>query len=146
MTEELHHGPTGAGAVIADIGGDRGALVLHTPEAMAGAEIEISSLGSAVRSHVAVLERRVAGARLFAAFYPSLRAGEYTVWNRDGTSAGIVAITGGAITQAEIGLPPDGKPVVAASRPHDPAAATTLPTGAAVSIHMSRQPPPRGTA
>ncbi len=37
MSEEVQHGPTSAGAVIADIGGGRGALILYVPEALAGA-------------------------------------------------------------------------------------------------------------
>lgn len=109
MSEEARHGPTGAGAVIADIGGDRGALVLHTPDALAGAEIEISAVGSEqTRTHVAVLERRVGQARAFAAFYPALTAGEYTVWNTDGEPAGVVTVTAGEVTDAWIDAAPSG--------------------------------------
>lgn len=101
MTEEAHHGPTGAGAVIADIGGDRGALVLRTPDAMAGDEIELSPEGSDVRTHVAVLERRVGDKVFFAALYPSLLAGEYTIWKSDSRPACTASVVGGQVTTVE---------------------------------------------
>lgn len=100
MTEEAH-GPTGAGAVIADIGGDRGALVLRAPDAMAGAEIEVSRRGSDVRTHVAVLERRIGDERFFAAFYPSLPAGQYTIWKSDFRPACTATVVGGEVTTVE---------------------------------------------
>lgn len=102
MAEEVQHGPTGTGAVIADIGGDRGALVLYTADTMAGAELEISARGSDVRTHVAVLERRAGERPFFAAFYASLTAGEYTVWNLDGESMGTVVVAGGVVTEADV--------------------------------------------
>ena len=39
---EHRYGPTGAGTVLLDLGAETGALVLYTPEELAGAEIEIS--------------------------------------------------------------------------------------------------------
>lgn len=101
MMEEAQHGPTGAGAVIADIGGDRGALVLRTPNGMAGVEIEVSPKGSAVRTHVAVLERRVGDTVFHAAFYPSLLAGEYTIWNSASRPACTATVVGGQVTTVE---------------------------------------------
>jgi hypothetical protein len=76
---EGHFGPTGEGSVLADIGGDRGALVIYTPRDMDGAELEIVRSDSGMRMHVAVRERQIAGGSVFAAFYPSLMAGEYRV-------------------------------------------------------------------
>lgn len=113
MTEEVRHGPTGAGAVIADIGGDRGALVLYTPDTMAGLEIEISPPGSDERTHVAVLERRVGQGHIFAAFFPSLTAEEYTVWHPDGRRLGTLAIAGGVVTEADVITAADGGPLLA---------------------------------
>ncbi len=125
MSEEVQHGPTGAGAVIADIGGGRGALALYFPKTMAGAEIEISPQDSGVRTHVAVLERRLADRTLFAAFYHSLDAGDHTVWDPDGSAAGIVTITSGAVTEADAVTDAHGCLVVTA-RPRG-AIATTPP-------------------
>ncbi len=109
MTEEAPHGPTGAGAVIANVGGDRGALVLHVPEAMAGAEIEISVRDGDVKTHVAVLERHLSQGTLFAAFYSSLAAGDYTIWNLDGSPATTVTIPGGVVTEVRVVLSEDGR-------------------------------------
>ena len=54
------------------------------------------------RTHVAVRERRGPGGIRFAAIYPSVREGEYTVWNLDGRSAHTtVRITGGQITEID---------------------------------------------
>ena len=44
-------GPSGPGTVVMDVGGDIGALILYTPAAMDGREIEISRDGQ--RLHVA---------------------------------------------------------------------------------------------
>jgi len=75
-------------AVVLDIGGDLGALVLYTRPELHGHEIEVSPLGTdnAVRVHSAVLERSFNGRTVFAAVYPELAAGEYQVWC-DGTPA-----------------------------------------------------------
>ena len=42
---EPDYGPTGAGTVVLDVGGEIGALILHTPPELAGAEIEIGPCG-----------------------------------------------------------------------------------------------------
>lgn len=104
MAENNDLGPTGAGAVVADIGGDRGALVLYTPESMVGAEIEVSLAAGGVRTHVAVRERRAGTERRFAAFYPSLVAGEYVVWDASAHPAGTVTIVGGEVAELSASL------------------------------------------
>ncbi len=102
MSEENQLGPSQDGSVMLDIGGDIGALILHTPAEMVGAEIEISPTGNDPhhRTHVAVRERRGNGLTRYAAIYPGLSAGSYTLWGLDGQPAMQVAITGGAITEA----------------------------------------------
>lgn len=102
-------GPTGTGAVIADIGGDRGALVLYAPESMVGSEIEIGPTDGDVKTHVAVRERRVGQNRLFAAFYPSVGAGEYVVWNLNSHPAGMVTIVGGEVAELWISVPANSR-------------------------------------
>jgi hypothetical protein len=92
-------GPSGPGAVVLDIGAGTGALVLHAPAALAGREIEISLAGgSQPRTHSRVRERRVPGRVSYAAVYPGLPAGDYTVWRDPDTPAGTVTITGGQVT------------------------------------------------
>ncbi|MHA6758349.1 hypothetical protein [Streptacidiphilus sp. PAMC 29251] len=85
-----------------DIGGDVGALVIHTPDSLHGAELELSPVDNgATRTHVAVRERRGPGPVKYAAIFPSLTAGTYTLWRPDGDGgpAARVTVTGGEVTQ-----------------------------------------------
>jgi hypothetical protein len=98
MTESVP-GPSSAGSVVLDVGPGIGALVLHTPAKLDGAEIEISPLSppGARRTHSQVRERRTAGGTSFAAVYPGLAAGDYTIWRDAATAAGVVTIEGGSV-------------------------------------------------
>ena len=89
-------------SVVLDIGDEVGALVLYTRPDLHGHEIELSPHGpnaEAVRVHSAVLERSVNGRTVFAATYPELRDGTYTVWV-EGTPT--VTITRGAVAELDI--------------------------------------------
>jgi hypothetical protein len=110
---------------VLDIGGDVGALLLHTAPELLGVEIEISPLsGSAMdvfqhehphehgegaahvhhhpgRTHVAVLARHLPGGVQHAALYPGLTSGDYQLWNVDGSPADVVHIKGGEITEID---------------------------------------------
>ncbi len=108
MAEDNCVGPTRTGTVMADVGGDRGALVLYTPASMVGAEIEISPVNGGMKTHVAVRERLVSENRLYAAFYPSLPAGIYVVWGLDSRPAGKVTIVGEEVAELSIGGPAGG--------------------------------------
>ncbi|MDQ6934281.1 MAG: phospholipase [Actinomycetota bacterium] len=102
MNEESQLGPSQDGTVMLDIGGDVGALIIHTSVALAGSEIELSVVGTrAPRTHVAVRERRGVGPTRYAAIYPSLPARDYTVWGHDGEPAGTVAIAGGRVSELD---------------------------------------------
>jgi hypothetical protein len=92
------HGPTGPGSVILELGADIGALVLATPPGLAGHEIEISPVAGGPRTHSQVRERVSPAGVTYAAVYPAVPAGEYTVWREDGIPAGQVAIHGGAVS------------------------------------------------
>ena len=88
--------------VVLDIGGDIGALILYTTPEFAGKEIEVSRTGDdAQRTHTDVHERVLGGRTLFTAVYPSLRAGDYTIWDLDSNPAGRVTIIGGEVTERE---------------------------------------------
>ena len=98
MTES-NPGPSGPGTVLLDIGGEIGALIIITAAAMAGEEIHISPVRDpAGRTHAVVRERRLGPASSYAAVYPALPAGEYTIWRDAGRPAGTVRIEGGAAT------------------------------------------------
>jgi len=92
--------PTRDASVVADIGGDTGALVLYTPLEWCGAEIDIEPLGHPERrSHVAVRERQLPTGSVFAAFYPSLPAGHYTLALPPPDGPRPVTIEGGTVTE-----------------------------------------------
>jgi hypothetical protein len=88
-------GPSGPGSVILELGGDIGALIVEAPPALAGHEIEISPRDGGPRTHSLVRQRDTAAGRSYAAVYPVVPAGEYTVWRDDGIPAGQVTVRGG---------------------------------------------------
>ena len=90
---EPAYGPSGSGTVVLELGPGVGALVLNTPADMNGAEIEISLTGSdSRRTHSMVRPRHVPDGIRYAAVYPGLPAGNYTIWREDGRPAGQVTI------------------------------------------------------
>ena len=94
-------GPSGSGSVILDLGPGVGALVLHAAPEMDGREIEVSPLGGgtrAHRTHSRVRPRKTGGETQYAAVYPQLAAGDYTIWEDDVTPAAAVTIEGGQVT------------------------------------------------
>jgi hypothetical protein len=98
MTEH-RYGPTRAGTVLLDLGADTGALVLYAPADLLGAEIEIShDTSGAPRTHAAVRARPGPNGTRYAALYPGLPAGGYTLWRDHDIPAGAVTITGGQVT------------------------------------------------
>jgi hypothetical protein len=96
MTESAA-GPTGPGTVVLELGADVGALILYTPAELDGVEIEISRDGSH-RTHSQVRRRPMANATTYAAVYPSLAAGQYTIWRDEEHAAATAVITGGQVT------------------------------------------------
>ena len=106
-------GPSGPGTVVMEVGGDIGALILYTPAEMDGREIEISRDGEPVRrdgepvrrggepaakrTHSQVRARHMAAGTRYAAVYPGLVAGSYTVWDHADQPAASVVISGGQV-------------------------------------------------
>ena len=93
-------GPSSPGSVILDLGPGIGALVLHAPPDLDGREIEISPHGrtTAPRTHSRVRPRNIGRQTQYAAVYPQLPAGTYTIWDHDDTPAATVTIHGGQVT------------------------------------------------
>jgi hypothetical protein len=93
-------GPSSSGSVILDLGPGIGALVLHTPPELDGREIEVSPQGStpAHRTHSQVRPRKTGSQTQYAAVYPQLPAGNYTVWKDDDNPAATVTINDGQVT------------------------------------------------
>ena len=99
MTEPAA-GSSGPGTVILELGPGIGALILYTPADLDGAEIEISRDDDpgARRTHSQVRRRPTATATAYAAVYPSLAAGQYTIWRDEHSPAATATVTGGQVT------------------------------------------------
>jgi hypothetical protein len=93
-------GSSGPGTVVLELGPGAGALVLETPAELNGAEIDISRVGDCYRTHSMVRPRHIAGGTRYAAVYPGLPPGAYTIWRDDGTAATTVTVTGGSAITA----------------------------------------------
>src|SRR5271167_3052253 len=88
--------------VVLDIGGDIGALILHTGAGMLGVEVEISATGwDDRRSHKDVLERELQGRPAYTAVFDNMREGTYTLWVDDVARERDVVVTGGAISELD---------------------------------------------
>jgi len=86
-------------SVVLNIGENVGALVLYTPAAMDGREIEISRRTENARRTHAVVRRRDSGsAQVFAAVYPDLPAGDYAIWRDARTQATTATVAGGSVS------------------------------------------------
>jgi hypothetical protein len=100
MTEPAA-GPSGPGTVVMEVGAGVGALVLYTPADLDGAEIEISpepGYPGARRTHSRVRPRHLPGGTRYAAVYPGLPAGRYTIWRDQDHPAATVTVTGGQVS------------------------------------------------
>jgi len=100
------HGATGPATVMADVGGDVGAAVVYTPEALVGRELEIRPLGRPWDGrHTAVRERHVGRSTLWAGFFGALSAGRYEVRLRgDGARSIELSVVGAAVTESNYSL------------------------------------------
>lgn len=89
-------------SLVLDIGGDVGALVIHAGPELAEREIEISPADAdtdAHREHNVVHARRDRYRTAYTAVFPSVHAGDYTVWAHDGSPHAVVTIRGGEVTE-----------------------------------------------
>jgi len=98
-------GPSTSGSVVLELGPGIGALVLHTPPELDGAEIEISPVTDSAdeparRTHSQVRQRITSGGTKFAAVYPGLAAGDYTIWRDASTPVTTITVDSGQVTTA----------------------------------------------
>lgn len=119
----------GQGPVMLDIGDDVGAIVLHLPASLEGAEVEIAATEGPDgthghthprdhshghdhgphRPHVAVVGRPVDDHVDYSAVFPALVSGPYLLYVPGAPEAVHVEVQGGAVTEATW---PDGRPAV----------------------------------
>ena len=98
---ERQRPPSWDGSVVLDIGGDVGALMLRTPPTLVNHEIGLFLDDvSLPHTHSAVRERRLVEGTSYAAVYPSLKEGTYTVEG----SRQRVTIVGGRVTDVAYGV------------------------------------------
>jgi hypothetical protein len=119
---EPENGWAGQGAVLLDIGGDVGALVVAMPPSLVGLEVEIRPLdgshhhghehghdhdGHLHLAHVAVVERPVGEGRLPSLVFGELEEGRYDLFEkgRPDDVALSVDVTGGLVTTATWPMP-----------------------------------------
>jgi hypothetical protein len=88
--------------VVLEIGGDLGALIIHTDADLHGVEVEISAASDdSERQHKEVLERSIRGRPAFTAVFDEIVEGRYTLWIDDKPRAREVAIRGGEIAEVD---------------------------------------------
>jgi hypothetical protein len=115
---EAQNAFAGQGAVLLDIGGDVGALIVAMPVELDGVEIEIRPVGAAagavhehvhehehdhahVHPHVAVVARPTASGPLPSIVFPELLEGDYELYERlDGRVRLLVSVRGGEVAEA----------------------------------------------
>jgi hypothetical protein len=92
-------GPSFSGSVVLELGQGVGALLLHAPAELDGAEIEISRTDEpGPRTHSQVRPRHTANGTKYAAVYPGLAAGQYVLWRDASSKALDFTIEGGQVT------------------------------------------------
>ncbi len=92
--------PSGHGTVVLDIGDDVGALLVHTPAALAGVEIELARRGETTAFvHTEVRERQLPEGSVYAGVFPAVPVGDYTLLGTDAGAMCSVMISEGRVTE-----------------------------------------------
>jgi hypothetical protein len=92
--------PSTEGSVVMEVGGDLGALVVYTPDALAGLEIELALRGDDHQFvHTEVRERRLPEGTIYAGVFPSIPSGDYTLLPISALPALDVSIEGGRVAE-----------------------------------------------
>ena len=88
--------------VLLNLGGELGALIVHTSPELLGAEIEISPDGhDGDRQHKQVLRRQLGPQAVTVLVYDNLRAGEYTLWLDEDAPVRGVRVEGGSVAELD---------------------------------------------
>jgi len=87
---------------VLDIGADKGALVIYADKSMLGREIEICPVGDLPsRSHNVVRARQTMTHLVYAAVFPALAEGDYSILSKDGAPTIGATIAGGRVTEID---------------------------------------------
>lgn len=102
----------GNGAVVLDIGGSVGALIVTMPAAMAGVEVEICPAGVRPAGHVphvAVVARPTISGPVHSLVFPELQEGRYQLNERHRDDVGLtVTVVGGQVAETSWPTTPAG--------------------------------------
>lgn len=92
-------------ALVLDIGGDVGALILYADESCLGQEIDLTPAGvpRSHHLHTMIRRRRAVSREFIAGVYAEVPAGEYTVWSLGGVALDTVTVVGGEVTEYQGG-------------------------------------------
>lgn len=104
---EHHHehrlAPSGQATVVLDIGGDVGALVVHTGGELDGSEIELARRGERQAFvHTEVRERRLPGGSVYAGVFPAVAVGGYRLLGLAGRADEDITISSGQVTEVTL--------------------------------------------
>jgi hypothetical protein len=100
MSEERRLPPSTEGSVVMEVGGDIGAVIVYTPDVLAGLEVEILRRGDDHPFvHTEVRERRLPEGTIYAAVFPAVPAGDYTLLPLAALPALDVRVTGGRVAE-----------------------------------------------
>lgn len=92
--------PSYDGSVVMDIGGDTGAIVVYTSEALDGVEIEITRRGEErAFVHTEVRERRLSEGSIYAGVFPGVPAGEYALVPIEALPPTEISVAGGHVSE-----------------------------------------------
>lgn len=82
-----------------NVGEHTGALVLASSELRSGSEVEIHPVGEPnARTHVWVLPREGRDGIVYAAIFPSLESGDYTILGVDGSITDVISVLPNQVT------------------------------------------------
>ena len=104
MTASQENPYAGQGAVLLDIGGDIGAVVVTMPADLLGTEVEIRPVDQAMgghrhHPHVAVVNRPVGDTLIPSLVFPALREGRYELHEKGNPTAHqTLDVRGGEVT------------------------------------------------
>jgi len=101
LPAEANNAFAGQGAVLLDIGGDIGALVVTMPPGSEGREVELRRDGADHHPHVAVVSRPVADGVQASLVFGEVPAGDYVLAWKEATQPHVaVIVRGGEVLEA----------------------------------------------
>lgn len=100
---EHHHGVARGAAVVLDIGGDVGAVIVYLGAQSVGAELDIQPLGDpARRFHTGVHDRDVEGVVTRVAVFPEVSTGRYELLDEHARPFAVLHAAGGEVRTLDL--------------------------------------------